>query len=527
MITLILALCGCKKPQNENNLSYFTNEMGREVFLMDDKSFNMENKTSFDIPEGYHFLKLINDDLYVAYTKQKLDGSNEEDEYIYRYGVFNHNGSVVVECKYESLFSTGNFLYGEYFTDEIEYKNDVMYIDGTLILTTDYVIELDAIGDDYCALYYENYSQVFDKDGIYYFKDANKMSGALHYSICDDYLFGYDINCGDWFIWQLFTSQSGEIPFGFTVLKKIFEGENSLHTVAYMGDYNFLVVETINSPSEYDYFEVINGTTYYLKQKTSIYNVQNDKQTYYKSSYPILSVVNHYSPTLTLEQRSNLNIKLGYSQVNAGVVDDNGERIAYRYYVLDNKGNFVIRYPENMNPTAMRFIDGYGFASGAGEGYTSALYYMNCDPYWIKNDREYYAQSFTCGRYVLSCSLADGIRYGILDSDGETVVDFEYAYISAFTNDLAFYRKTDGTVGIMDINGETVEVINNFVSGSNTTAFGIYEFEQEGKRGLKAFDGTLIAPPIYDSLTYIGKNNDKLIIVVSSASGETYYSFDK
>lgn len=522
----VLTFVGCKKPNDADKTSFFTVEMGRKVFLSDETDMNLTNKDLFNIPSGYHFSKSVNNDLYVAYEGE-IVSDLEEDRDLRKYGVFDRNGKAVIECKYDSLFSTGNFIYGEYYTDEIEYKNDIFFMNGNKILTTDYVVELVAISDDYCALYYDEYSQVFDKDGIYYFKDNNKMSGNIHYSVCDDFLFGYDTVLGDWFIWQTFVSNSGEIPYGFTVLKKIFEGENSLFTVSYLGDYNFLVVETMNvTEKDYEYYEIINGTTYYLKQKTSIYNVLNDTQHFYKSDYPILSVVNHYSPTLTLEQKSRLNIREGYSRVNAGLIDENGERTAYRFFVIDNKGNFVIRYPENMNPSAMRFIDGYGFASGASEGFSASLYFMNCDPVWIKNDREYYGQSYADGRYVLSCSLSDGIRYGVLNSDGETVVDFKYGYISTFVNNIAFFRKPDGTVGIMNINGEEIEIIEDFVSGSNTTSFGLYEFEENGKRGIKTFEGNVIISAEYDSLVYIGKNESKLFIVMSLGDTETFYSFD-
>lgn len=525
LIIMILSFVGCKKPNVNDKTSFFTVEMGRQVFLSDKTDFELKNETSFNLRQGYHFSKLINDDLYIAYSRELVSADGEEQN-IDSYGVFDRNGNVIVECKYEILLSTGNFIYGKYYTDEAESKYDIYYINGNKILTTDYVIDLVAISDDFCALYYDGYSQVFDKDGVYYFRDTNKMSGNIHYSVCDEYLFGYDAVGGDWFIWETFVNHSDETPYGFVVLKKLFEGEGSLYTVSYLGNYKFLVVETTNVRSGYDYFEVINGTTYYLKQRTSIYNIIDDTQDFYESDYPILSVVNHYSPTLTLEQKDRLNIKKGYSRVNAGIVNDKGERTAYRFFVIDDKGNFVIRYPENMNPSAMRFIDGYGFASGAGEGFTASLYYMNCDPVWIKNDKEYYGQSYSDGRYVLSCSIDGAMRYGVLNSDGESVVDFEYGYISPFTNNLAFYRQTYGVVGIMDINGDSVRVVDDFVSGSNTTSFGVYEFEKDGKRGIKTFDGNVIVSAEYDSLVYIGKNDDKLVIVMRSDDTETFYSFD-
>lgn len=521
---IIFTLVGCKKT-TEDKSSYFTVEMGRKVFVEEKTDVDLRKADTFNLKEGYHFSKQINDELYVAFSRETLEGY-EEEEYIDKYGVFDKNGNVVVECKYDRLNVTGNFIYGNYYTEDIEYKSDIYYANGNIILTTDYVIELQALSDDFCALYYNNYSQVFDKDGVYYFGTKNKMSGNIRYSICDDYLFGYDTALGDWFIWETFVSHSSDVPYGFVVLKRIFEGGSSLYSLAYLGKDKFLVAETMNSDNDYDYFEVINGAKYYIKQRTSVYDVTTDSQKYYESEYPILSIVNHYSPTLTLEQKKDLNFNVGFSRVNAGLVNEKGERDDSRFFIIDDKGNFVIRFPKNMNPSAMRFIDGYGFAGGASEEFSASLFYMNCDTLWVKNDREYYSQSFASGRYVLSCSIGGTMRYGVLDTDGEIVVDFDYAYISPFVNGLAFFRHPDGSVGVMNTEGEVERRVNNFVSGSNTTAFGVFEFEEDGKRGLKTFEGEEIVPADYDSLTYIGKSGEKLVIVMRKGERETLYSFE-
>lgn len=524
ILMLILTLVGCKKP-TEDKSSFYTVEMGRKVFVDEKTDIDLRKDSTFNIKEGYHFSKQINDELYVAYSREILSDYDDE-EYVDKYGVFDRNGNTVIECKYDRLNVTGNFIFGNFYTDDIEYKSDIYYSNGNIILTTDYVIELQALSDDFCALYYNGYSQVFDKDGVYYFGTKNKMSGNIRYSICDDYLFGYDTALGDWFIWETYVSLTGDVPYGFVVLKRIFEGGDSLYSLAYLGNDKFLVVETMNVGTGYDYFEVINGTKYYLKQRTSIYNVLDDSQKFYKSEYPILSVVNHYSPTLTLEQKKDLNFKIGFSRVNAGLVNEKGERDDSRFFIIDGKGDFVIRFPKNMNPSAMRFIDGYGFAGGASEEFSAALYYMNCDTMWVKNDREYYSQSFASGRYVLSSSIGGAMRYGVLDTDGEVVVDFDYAYISPFVNGLAFFRHHDGSVGVMNVDGKVERTVNNFVSGSNTTAFGVFEFEEDEKKGVKTFDGITVIPADYDSLVYIGKSDKKFVIVMRKGDSETLYSFD-
>ena len=508
---VLVAFGGCKEPKE--SIPRYTIEMGREVFLLDDNDYAWTESREVALPVGYRFFEPIDDNSFVCC---QVNSDSERS----KYGIMDYDGKVLVECKYDSISSSGKFLYGEYYENDEAYKSEVYYSDGVKLLSTDSHISLKALDDEFCALYYDGKSQIFDKNGCYYLKDNTAMSDTVYYSICDGYLFGYDTESKDWFIWQLIKNFDGETPYGFAVLKNVFSSVSCIYSVAYLGDYNFLVVETYNNNNDYDYYETINGTKYYVLQKTCILNIQTGVSEYIDLEYPILSIINHYSPTLTYEQRLQLNIKKGYSEVNAGIISSNGERTGYRFFVIDNKGNFVIRYPEKMSATAMRFIDGYGFAGGAGEGYSAALYYMNCEPIWQRTDREYYAQSFSSGRYVLSCSIGDKPKYGVLDSDGVITVDFKYSYISPYVANKALYRDENGEIGILNADGQEIYQITDYVAKPSVTSYGMYCYSLDEKVGLKLFDGSEIVEAKYSEMTFFGKNEDRIIAVFTDGDIE-------
>lgn len=520
LILIVCCLfCSCKTA-DKTELERYTVEIGRKVFVQDEQT-ELSTVTDFTMPDGYRFLEPLDEQTYIVY--KKLD-ETKEDEANNRYGLMGSDGKILIECKYESISYSGKFIHGEYYSEDATLISEVFYADGVKLMSTDTIIELYALDDEFCILYYDGTSQLFDKNGTTYFRANSQMSADVYYSICDGYLFGYDSNRGDWYIWQIFKNVDSEEPYGFVVLKQLFASENSVYTVAYTGNYSFLVVETINNENDYDYFEEINGTTYYIKQNTYFYNVLTDERKDYKSEYPILSITNKYSPSLNINKKRSLNLNDGYSQVNAGIISDDGERTGFRFFVINDKGEFVIRYPQSVTATAVRFIDGYGFAGGAGVGSSAGLYYMNCEPVWRKADKEYYAQSFSSGVYVASCSTADGLRYGAFDTDGNVKIEFEYAYISPFSNGYAVARTTDGTYSIIDADGKIVENISGFYSLSTATSYGVYAFVSGESYGLKAFDGNTLISAEYDSFAYFGKVDDKIIVVCTKSGVDRVYT---
>lgn len=509
---IALSLCSCYETREP--FSRYTVEVGRQVFKSDNADYNWSISEWQGIPDGYYFVEPLGENAYICYTELSSDGKNKA------YGVMSIDGKVVIDCKYEVISYSGSFICGRYYDDQAQMKSDVYYLDGVLLMSGEGVVSIEAIDNEYCSLYANGASYVFDKNGVNYSGVNSGLSENVCYSVCDDYLLGYDRSNGDWFIWQLF--KGADNGSGFMVLDRIFEATDRIYSVAYIGMNSFIVVETVESELDYDYFEIINGKNYYIRQSCYIYNAVSGMDELFDSEYPIISIANRYSPTLSITQKLAVNLNDGYSAVNAGIVED-GERVGYRYFVIDAKGRFVIRYPEGINSTAMRFIDGFGFTQGAGMGSSCGLYYMNCDLIWQKSDREYYSQSFSSGRYVLSVVQGDAIRYGVLNSEGNTVVDWNYSYISPYRNGLALFRPIDGSVGIMDADGNEVQSIEGYISTTSLTAYGLYASEAGNINEIKDFNGNVLISTDFDSIVYIGVENGALYIVLKNDGAELLY----
>lgn len=509
---IALSLCSCYETREP--FSRYTVEVGRQVFKLDNADYEWSVSEWMTIPEGYHFVETLGGNSYICYTELSSDGENKA------YGVMSMDGKLVIECKYEAVSYSGSFICGRYYDDRADVKSDVYYSDGVLLVSGDGSVSIEAIDSEYCSLYTNGASYVFDKNGVNYSGANSGLSENVCYSVCDDYLLGYDKSNGDWFIWQLY--KGADNGFGFMVLDRIFEATDRVYSVAYIGANNFMVVETAENEVTYDYFETINGKNYYIKQNCYIYNADSDVEESFDSEYPIVSITNKYSPTLSITQKSAVNLNDGFSAVNAGIIKD-GERVGYRYFVIDTKGRFVIRYPDGINSTAMRFIDGFGFTKGAGIGSSSGLYYMNCDVIWQRSDREYYSQSFSSGRYVLSVVQGEDIRYGVLNSEGEEVVEWNYSYISPYRNGLALFRAVDGSVGIMNADGNEVQDIEGYISTTSLTAYGLYASKARDINEIKDFNGNILISTDFDSIVYIGLEDDALYIVLQKDGAELLY----
>ncbi len=511
LVIIVLSLCSCTRTQEP--FSRYTIEVGRQVFKSDNADYDWTVSSQGVVPDGYHFVEPIGDNAYICYTELSSDGESKA------YGLMSFDGKIIIECKYDSLSYSGNFICGRYYDDQAELKSDVFYLDGVLLMSGDGSVSIEAIDDYYCSLYINGSSYVFDKNGVNYSGENSGLSENVCYSVCGDYLLGYDKEIGDWFIWQLYNGfNSGS---GFMLLDRIFEASDKVYSVAYIGLNRFMVIETVENKADYDYFETINGSKYYIKQNCYIYHTGSGKDKSFNSEYPIISITNRYSPTLSIAQKSAVNLNDGYSAVNAGIVE-NGERVGYRYFVIDSEGRFVIRYPESINSTAMRFIDGFGFTQGAGNGSTAGLYYMNCDPIWQKSDREYYTQSFSSGRYVLSVVESEGVRYGVLNSEGETVVEWNYSYISPFRNGLALFRTTEDSVGIMNADGEEIQKIDEYIHIPSLTSYGLYASLSNGTNTIKNFKGDVLISD-FESISYVGQENGTLYIVLQKDGVESLY----
>ena len=516
---IVFAFVACS-PKNGTVVERYTIDVGEKVFLQDPRIPTYVNAEEVPLPEGYSFVSVVEKDVFFV----------KKNDY---FGMV-ANGKLVIDCKYESVTSSGKFICGTYVNEELELSdeeiiygtdankiNDIYYVDGVKLLEITGSISFEGINDDYCALYYGGYSQVFDKNGVYYFNEKSRVNVRFRYSICNGLLFGHDSSRGDWFIWELQTEKNGDAVQGNSFILSFYTSDaNTIYSMAYLGNGEFAVVETRTAEGNYDYYDVINEDKFYFTQTCVIFNPLTGRQRTVTLEKLVFGFINEHSPDLSLEQKSNLNLSSGYTAVSTAVLSEDKRRIASAYYVVDANMNFVIKYPSNISPTAIRFKDGYGFCGEATSNYAAALYYVNCDPVWVLDDASYFGQSFNYGRYVLAKVTDDGLKYGVLDADGSVVSDYVYSFVSPYTATSAI-SILDGAYYRLDLQGEKTAIYDAY-DDNYLTYFGIYGYLSGEKIGVKNFDGDVIIAATYDSVDYIGRS-DALYILLTKGGVSTLY----
>lgn len=480
--TIALTSCVRSQPLSDS----YTIEKGREVFISEEYH-NYTVAEQVPLPEGVFFESCLYDDTYLVYAP--IDSEKETEEYLY--GMANSEG-LILPCEYNAVSKSGLFLNFSKVEESGGTTNEIRYIDGVLLLKISGSISIEAINDDYCTLYYDSYSQVFDKDGVYYFSDNTKMSSNFSYSYCDGRLFGQDTLLNDWFVWTLSKQVGSDSqPSGIALIDRFFTSDNEIKTVCYLGRDVYLVIESVESnKSNYTYYEVKDGVERFVSQSAYTVNLSNGKVEDVELEYPILGVLNKYSPSMSYEQRASFNVKERYTAACVAVLGEDLKRVGLRYYVIDSDCNFVIRYPDGITPGAISFIDGYGFTGMATAGYGSGLYYMNCDTIWINQEHEYFAPSFSYGRYVCAYVAESGSVYGAFDSEGNVVIDFEYSYISPFSQNNAIAQK--GVYYLIDLEGEIVKELEDYYEDVTPHSFGLYIYKDNGYLGIKNFAGDIL-----------------------------------
>ena len=520
LIICVLAFSACSPNSKADVIERYSVGVGEKVFVQDERIPTSVNAFEITLPANCSFVSVVDKDVYFVKSN----------------GLFGMvaGGKIVIECKYESISSSGKFVCGTYVDidkeltdDEILYGsdsntvNDVYYLDGVKLLEITGSISYEAINDDYCALYYDSYSQVFDKNGLYYFNDRNKVSARFRYSICDGLLFGHDSSRGDWFIWELQATDDGEKKTGNSFILNFYTSDaNTIYALAYLGDGEFAVVETRSTEDDYDYYDFLNDDKFYFKQSCVIFDPLRGRQRTVELEKCIFGFINEYSPDLSIEQKLRMNLSSGYTAVSTPVLSEDKRRISSAYYVVDKQMNFVIRYPSTISPTAIRFKDGYGFCGEATSNYAAALYYVNCDVVWLLDDASYYGQSFNYGRYVLAKVTDDGLRYGVLDADGSVIADYAYSFVSPYTATSAI-ASIDGEYYRLDLQGEKV-TLTNVYDDTYLTYFGVYGYLAGEKIGVKNFDGDVLIAAEYDSVDYVGRS-DALYILLSKGKEQKLF----
>ncbi len=507
IIVLICGFAACVR--NNDYIDRFNIEAGKAAFIEASESIVPNSAIKIEVPEGVEPCspELEAGALIVSVDSDEVD---ENFEPIPAYGIATLSGALLVECIYTKIARSGNFFMaeltksGSVSNEDISY--DFYYKDGTRLFGTENVISgFAAISEDYFALYTAQSSEVFYKDGSPLFGTNKQLSSAYCYSVCGDYLFAHEPANAIYFIFQIFQDS-------LTLIKSYVSGEARLYSVGYLGAGNFLVSTTeITDGGDYDYWNYIESNRYNYSQTNKIYNPRSGEKSL-NGELIIAGIINKYTPSIVYSERKGYNLKDGYSAVLAIKTDTNKKYAGSECYVVNADALAVLKMPEGLTPFMLTYKDGLGFAGSAVAGYSAALFDYSAGAVWVRGETEYYAQSYGYGRYVLAKSVSGALRYGMLDSDGNTVVDFDLEFLSAFSGDYAI-AKADGSYYRMNKSGERIAVIEDIRADNIQLAFSCYVYIESGKLGLKNFAGEVLVAAEYDETDYLGMASGQIFAI--------------
>ncbi len=508
-VLIICVVCGfaaCEKIHLP--LDRFNVEAGRAAFIQAEEGLLPTLAVKIEVPEetmpySPHL------DTGVLIVSADSDEVDEDFNPIPAYGIADLSGNLLAECIYDRVAVSGNFLMAELegsagTGESLSY--DFYYKDGTKLFNTENVINgFAAISEDYFVLYTEEASEVFYKDGNAIFGTNRQLSSEYCYSVCGEYLFAHEPESAIFFIFRIFQ--------GSPILVNSFvSGSTKLYSVGYLGNGNFIVAATdVEDGSDYDYWTYIDSSRYNYSQTVKIYN-PNSGEKAFETDVIIAGVINKYTPSIIYTERKNYNLEEGYSALLTIKVNGEKQSTGSECYVVNGEGLTVLRMPEGLTPFMLTYKYDSGFAGNALSGYAAALFDLSGAALWTKNDVEYYAQSYGYGRYVLAKTVSGVLCYGMLDGNGNTIIDFNLDFLSGFSGEYAI-AELDGSYYRVNRSGELSAVIDDIREDNLQLSFNCYVYTESGKIGLKNFCGDILVAADYDDVEYLGVTGGQIFAI--------------
>lgn len=154
----------------------------------------------------------------------------------------------------------------------------------------------------------------------------------------------------------------------------------------------------------------------------------------------------------------------------------------------DKKSVQVVK-PDEFKPLKPKGKNLYKFEDGFYKGYYDENLNVKIKPKFKV------ASEFTDGVAVVS----EGDKYGVIDSNGETVFDFKYDSINDFNEGYAI-AKRDGSYYVLDINGNENK-IDTGIDYCEGFSEGRAIFTKDNKKGVIDNEGNVIVKPKYNELS--------------------------
>ena len=154
----------------------------------------------------------------------------------------------------------------------------------------------------------------------------------------------------------------------------------------------------------------------------------------------------------------------------------------------DNKSAQIVK-PDEFKPLKSKGKNLYKFEDGFYKGYYDENLNVKIKPKFKV------ASEFTDGVAVVS----EGDKYGVIDSNGETIFDYKYDSIDNFNDGYAIAKRDDDYY-VLDINGNENK-INAYIDYCEGFNEGRAIFTKDNKKGVIDNEGNVIVKPKYRELS--------------------------
>lgn len=491
VLVLLLSVAFACTPKSVQS---FTVEAGKAAFVQEENARPTRVTATVDLPAGKSFVADWGEaGVLVADVMDEETGAA-------LYGVW-RDGAYLLPCTFRRVDYAAPYYVAQY--RDMESQGIEVY-DRTgrmLVGSQDTSARVVVVSDEYFALYTTQNAQLFDAEGEAYFGEGI-MQPTESVSACGQYVLTIDTALGSCRVWD-----------GKNVLRRRFYEQDVRYVAAYIDGRFFVTALGKGTQNNYTYIEKTADETVYMRQRAWWYYPETDVLEPTTIDYVLLSVVNACTAGVDATSWRTYGLNEGYSAAVVAELDRDKVHAGERYYVLDKDARPVVRYPVDVNPTAIRFRDDVGFAGSSLVSGAAALYDLACNMLWQKNDRRYATMRWQWGRLVASYREDGRTLYGAFDAEGNVAVDFVYDYMSPYFGDRCA-AKTDGRYVLLDGAG-TPRTSIEIACPEHWLGYGVYAFRAGASVGVKNFAEETIVAAEWDALTAIGRNADGTLYIVA------------
>ena len=445
---------------------------------------------------GYAFDSFLNGGLI------KVSETRDGETY---YGAVNGEGEAVLPVSYTSLSSEGGFLVAE--GGEEKNEHHVFLSSGAELLTLSELSSVRDIGDGYFSVVTSGGSAVYDKTGKNVLPGTD-LDGTYEYASCGNFILARSEEKGRTFVFHALTS---DVKLSF------FDTETTSYLVAYVGGGDFVAVKTdVAEASDYDVaLDRGEGTTYY-KQTARRYTVGVENPVTLDPGRFIVRIANRNSIGLTEAERASFSLKDGFSAVSYYKTEGKRATGALSYYIADGSLKELKAMPDGVSPLFTP-VNGVGAALSS----SGAVVFLNESGDEVgRIDDAVYQDIVFSGEVVVASKIVDGkVKRGGLNKKGETVVPFEYSYISAFVGEKAVASKAGKSYVVTTNGAETYicdEAFPHYLDGISKVTDGT-------KVGVVSLDGVSLVSPAYQGFAAVRRYGDVVYAALTLGSVTDVY----